>query len=294
MPFVLFDSDVALAATIHRGVDDLVTPQPAVLVTGSWLTVKEQMPDRYAAQLARRGYTAVTIDFAGFGASGGGLRQAEIPARKVADITAAARAIASLSFVRAGAVAHLGICASAQYALRAIAEGAPIAAFAAVAGWFHDATTVSPLYGGAGGVGVRLEAGARATETYLATGEVVTVPAYDPADERAAMAFELPYYAETTRGAVPTWRNEMAELSWTHWLTYDGLSPADAVSVPSLLVHGDGCVLPDNARDVARRIGPSAHVVWAEGTQTDFYDQDVQVDLAVDAVDEHLRAALGA
>jgi len=122
-PFAFITSGTPLAATIHREPADLVEPQPAVIVTGSWLTVKEQMPDLYAAALARLGYTAFTFDFTGFGATGGAPRQVEAATRKIADITAAASAVRSLSFVRPGGLGHLAVCASAQYVLRAIAEG---------------------------------------------------------------------------------------------------------------------------------------------------------------------------
>lgn len=291
-PFQFFVGDTPLAATVHRAVENLVEPQPAVIVTGSWLTVKEQMADRYAAALAERGYTAFTLDFAGFGASGGAPRQAEVPTRKAADIAAAARAVATLSFVRPGALGYLAVCASAQYALRAIAEGAPIASFASVAGWFHDAASVAPFYGDAEGVAGRLERAATALRAYQRTGEVITVPAYAAGDDRAAMFLELDYYADPARGAVPTWRNEMAEFSWAYWLTYDGLSAAAGVSTPTVFVHGDGCVLPDNVRDVAARLGGPSELVWADGTQTDFYDQDAQIALAVDAADHHFRATL--
>ncbi len=291
-PFQFFTGDVPLAARIHRAVDDLVEPQPAVLVTGSWLTVKEQMADRYAAALAARGYTAFTFDFAGFGASGGGPRQAEIPARKIEDIAAAARAVSTLSFVRPGAIGHLAVCASAQYALRAVAGGAPITSLASVAGWFHDAKSVAPFYGGESGVALRLERAGAAFELYQRTGEVRTVPAYEAGNDRAGMYFELDYYASPDRGAVPTWTNAMAEFSWAYWLTFDGLSAADAVQVPLLMVHGDGCVLPDNARQIARRVAGPTEVVWADGSQIDFYDQEQQVVLAVDAADQHFRNTL--
>jgi predicted alpha/beta hydrolase len=69
--YQFFTPSGALAARIHRDVQDLVTPRPTVAVTGSWLTVKEQMPDRYARALAQRGFTAVTFDFSGFGISPG-------------------------------------------------------------------------------------------------------------------------------------------------------------------------------------------------------------------------------
>ncbi len=34
-------------------------------------------------------------------------------------------------------------------------------------------------------------------------------------------SIELDYYANPRRGAVPEWKNEMAERSWLFWLTFD-------------------------------------------------------------------------
>jgi uncharacterized protein len=45
MPTIFTSNGVPLAATIHRQAGP-VTRQPTVLVSGSWLTVKEQMADR--------------------------------------------------------------------------------------------------------------------------------------------------------------------------------------------------------------------------------------------------------
>jgi uncharacterized protein len=137
----------------------------------------------------------------------------------------------------------------------------------------------------------RLERAQDALAHYQRTGEVRTVPAYEAGSERAGMSLEMDYYASPRRGAVPTWLNEMAELSWLYWLTFDGLSAAPGVSVPSLFVHGNGCVLPDNLRAVAKNVTGPSETVWADGSQTDFYDQDPQVSLAVDAVDSHFRSA---
>lgn len=106
------------------------------------------------------------------------------------------------------------------------------------------------------------------------------------------MFLDLDYYGSPKRGAVPSWVNEMAELSWTYWLTFDGLSAARQVRAPSLFVHGDGCVLPDNLRAVAAGVAGPAETVWADGGQIDFYDQDPQVTFAVDAVDAHFRTHL--
>jgi len=142
-------------------------------------------------------------------------------------------------------------------------------------------------------VAKRLDRAADALALYQRTGEVRTVPAYDAGNEEAGMFLELDYYASPARGAVPTWVNEMAELSWLYWLTFDGLSAAPAVRAPGLFVHSDGCVLPENLRTVADATAGPTEVVWADGgTQIDFYDQDEQVSLAVDAADEHFRKHL--
>ena len=56
-------------------------------------------------------------------------------------------------------------------------------------------------------------------------------------------------------------------------------------------MHGDGAVLPDNVRAVAKRMG--AGTTWLDGEQVDFYDQPAQVEAAVDAADTLFRKAAG-
>lgn len=53
-PIVFTSNGTTLAGRIHRPAADLTARSPAVLVTGSWLTVKEQMADRYAAERLHR------------------------------------------------------------------------------------------------------------------------------------------------------------------------------------------------------------------------------------------------
>jgi hypothetical protein len=142
-----------------------------------------------------------------------------------------------MSFVSGGGVGHVGVCASAQYTLAAIARGARIRSFASIAGWYHDAKSVAPFYGGAEGTGIRLGRARQALETWVASGEVAMVPAYRPGDDRAGMFLEMDYYANPRRGAVPEWKNEMAEMSWLFWRTFDGVRSAAKVSVPTAMVH---------------------------------------------------------
>ena len=166
-PMVFPADGASLVGRVYRNVDDLVTPQPTVVVTGSWLTVKEQMPRTYASRLAEQGITAFTFDFTGFGQSGGAPRQLELPARKIADIAAATDFLSTMSFVMGSGVGHVGICASAQYALAAIARGARICSFASIAGWYHDAKSVASFYGGEEGTRLRLGRASAALELSL-------------------------------------------------------------------------------------------------------------------------------
>jgi fermentation-respiration switch protein FrsA (DUF1100 family) len=289
--FPFFRGELQLAGRLFRNTDRLDARQPGVIVTGSWLTVKEQMAETYATRLAERGYTALTFDFTGFGESGGAPRQAEIPDRKISDLVAAADVLASLSFVEPDTLAHLAVCASAQYGLAALARGSRVSRFVSVAGWYHDTPSVAPFYGGLPGVAARLEAAQTAIEHYRSNGTVETVPAYRSGDPSAGMFFELDYYANASRGAIPAWKNEMATMSWFYWLSFNGLSAAARTSTPALLVHGDGCVLPENARAVHAQLRGPKRLVWADGGQTDFYDQPAQVSGAVEAADAFLRGA---
>jgi uncharacterized protein len=59
---------------------------PTVIVTGAWMTIKEQMPGVYAQKLADRGFAALAFDFRSWGESGGKLRSFESPTVKIADI----------------------------------------------------------------------------------------------------------------------------------------------------------------------------------------------------------------
>ncbi len=291
---MMFPADGAsLVGRVYRNVDELVTPQPAVVVTGSWLTVKEQMARTYALRLAEQGITAFTFDFTGFGKSGGAPRQLELPARKIADIAAAADFLSTMSFVSKGGVGHVGICASAQYALAAIARGARIRSFVSIAGWYHDAKSVATFYGGVEGARLRVSRAREALEIWAKSRDVIMVPAYRPGDERAGMFFELDYYANPGRGAVPEWKNEMAEMSWLFWLTFDGVRSAEKVNAPTLMVHSDECVFPEHAKSIYAALKGPKRIEWAEGSQIDFYDQETQVARAVALAAPHFRVTLG-
>jgi len=293
IPVIFPSAGTLLAGRFVRNTSDLSTRQTGLVVTGSWLTVKEQMPLFYARRLAALGYTAFVFDFAGFGESQGEPRQIEMPARKIEDICAAADYLSTLAFVDKP-IGHVAICASAQYTLHAITRGAKIRAFASVAGWFHDAGTIAPFYGATAGVARRMSFAAQDVEAYLRSQPRTSAAAYAANDEHAGMRFELDYYANATRGAVPAWKNEMAPMSWFHWLSFDGLSPAASIKTPTLMVHGPDCALPENAKRVYEQLPGPKQLEWMAGQQIDFYDRAECVDPAVTAIHRWFKTHLNA
>jgi fermentation-respiration switch protein FrsA (DUF1100 family) len=292
---VSFESEgVLLKGNLHLPLD--YTPgyrAPGIVVTGSWTTVKEQMPALYARRLAERGFVALAFDFRHWGASGGEPRQWESPAQKIRDIRNAARFLATREEVASDQVGGLAICASAGYLAHAVADGAPLGSIALVASWLHDAATLPAIYGGDAGVVRRVDAARAARDRFEQTGAATYVSAYDPDDPDAAMFFPLDYYAKVERGAVPEWTNRFAVMSWADWLTFDAVAAAPRVNVPTLMVHADEAALPDNARRFFSALPGQKHLFWTVGTQTDFYDREPQVGLAVDAAVSHFRHTLG-
>jgi fermentation-respiration switch protein FrsA (DUF1100 family) len=291
IPLVFSNHGVPLSGRVLRGGSGFER-RPIVLVAGSWLTVKEQMPLLYARRLAEAGYNAFIFDFTGFGESRGEPRQVEMPSRKIGDLRAAVEFLRTVGFVDAERVGAVGVCASAQNVLTALAQKVPIRTFASVAGWYHDPASVAAFYGGAEGVALRMARARDATMKYLKTGDLSIVPAYENGNDRAGMFFPLDYYAQPDRGAIPAWRNEMSEMTWSHWLTFDGLAAAGRVGSPCLFVHSDGCVFPDHAKQVHASVKGPKELVWMTGNQIDFYDQPQEVNAAMEAIDAWFRRTL--
>jgi ketosteroid isomerase-like protein/fermentation-respiration switch protein FrsA (DUF1100 family) len=267
-------------------------PAAGVVVTGAWMTVKEQMPGRYARELAQRGYAALTFDFRGWGESGGNRRQLENPDEKIADMVAAVAFLGSRAEVDPARMGGLGICASSGYMMAAATHTTALKSVALVAPWLQDRAIVEQVYGGAEGI-ARLLAGAETAEaSFRATGRQTFVPAASLTDRNAIM-FGAPYYTETDRGLIPAWRNEADPAFWSKWLWFDGLQYAPRLRQPFLIVHSDAAAIPQGARRFFAAATAPKTEVWLDGvTQLDFYDRAGPVTQAVDAVTAHFQRTL--
>lgn len=282
---VTFDSDGATLSGVLYLPDRHETALPAVIVTGAWTTVKEQMPGTYAREMAARGFAALAFDFTGWGASEGSPRYVEDPSVKTADIRAAAHFLAGLDLVDEHRISGLGICVSSGYMADAAAESSLFNKVALVAPWLHDPEMAKEIYGGADATSSLISASQAddAAETVLIAAS---------ATDANSVMYQAPYYTEEDRGLIGAYDNKFSLASWKPWLSYDAQASADRLSKPLLMVGSASIALPAGAAAYEARTRAPLERLWLgdDVTQFDFYDRRDAVMASADAVADFLKA----
>jgi uncharacterized protein len=264
-------------------------PRACVVLTGPLTSVKEQATGAYAAALAERGLMALAFDHRTFGESGGEPRQFENPFAKIEDIKAAASALLSDSAAANIALLGVGVCAGGGYMARAIAEDNRFKGFAAVAGYFGEATPES-LEAASSSI-----ARARAAEKkWRETGVTETIPAVSADGGDVAMPLREAYeYYGTSRGAVANYVNALAVQSRAYTATFDSLGAAALINIPTLIVHAEKALAPALARRfIANLAGPHEELWLTSRGQIDFYDQPALIGTAADAIVDYFACDL--
>jgi uncharacterized protein len=267
---------------------------PIVIVAGSWMTIKEQMPGTYAQKLADRGFATLAFDFRSWGKSGGKLRSFESPTAKITDIKNAVSFLQTVDAVDSSRIAGLGICASAGYMAVATAEDARIKSLVTVAPWIHDPQIVETVYGGKSNVQKLIALGRAAKTKFDRTGKAEYLLATSKTDKTAVMYGEIDYYQNPKRGAIPQWSNQFAVASWAEWLTFNPMPVAKQIKVPTLFIHSEKGAIPDGARQFFAAIpGRNKQINWlSDRAQFDFYDREKTVNQSVTLIADRLKAVL--
>jgi len=263
---------------------------PAIIVSGSWTTVKEQMAGLYAERLAQKGFITLAFDFRNYGESEGEPRFWENPLMKVEDIKNALSYLQTLPEVDNDKIGAFAVCAGSMYTLMAAAEDNRIKAVVTAASWLQDAEAVKLFYGGAEGVNEKIAAARKAKETFANDGVVEYIETISTTNPAAAMYGPYDYYLNPERGAVKEWSNDkFAVMSWEDWLTLDPMPYATKLQASTLMIHSDGCVLPQYTKNFFEKIATSdKRLEWVETDldspmqQFNFYDQEAEVGIAVD------------
>jgi hypothetical protein len=250
---------------------------PAVVLTGPFTGVKEQVVGTYAALLHERGLTTLAFDHRGFGESEG-RRAHEDSSGKLADLRAAVSLLAAHPAVDAARLAAVGICLGGGYAVRAAATDPRIRAVVGIAGAYN-----SPVrFSAADPDGYR-----RALGSFLERYDD-TLPAVGPDGTTVAMGGEEPFaYYGTQRSAAARWENRVTYGSLHTLMTFDALGAAPMLgATPLLVVHGrkDAYCAPELAEALYTDATGPKEIRWIEAEQhIDLYDVEPYVAQAADA-----------
>lgn len=243
---------------------------PAVVLTGPFTGVREQVVGTYAARLHERGLTTLAFDHRGFGESGG-RRAHEDSQGKLADLRAAVSLVGAL---RPAGVAVVGVCLGGGYAIRAAAQDPRVGAVVGIAGGYN-----SPARFSAGDpAGYRKALGSfleRYDEELPAIGDDAAMGGDEP----------LAYYG-TSRSAAARWENRVTYGSLHSLMTFDALGAVPLlIDTPLLVVHGrtDAYCSPELAEAVYEAAPGPKEIRWLDAERhIDLYDVEPYVGQAAD------------
>jgi len=296
---VEIDSDGTQMAGILCTPDGVEHPTPAFAIIGPVGFVKEQSPIQYATRLARLGYTTLVFDPRHFGQTGGEPLQFDSPTLKTADLRAAVAYLAKAPNVDPTQVGVIGVCMGANWAAAAAASGDPaISRVALVVGAYLLRTQLVAGYGGQQGFDDWVAATAPAYEHFLQTGETDYRPMVADTMEDSFFNFDVGYawYSNWVRHEPLTyrglWGNRLATVSEHELWQHDTEQSFKAITMPTLVVNST-----NSATDVAtveylveQLPGDNRLVVTGDQIQTQFYDDPLTIDIAVDHIHSWTRS----
>jgi uncharacterized protein len=265
---VTFTSEgLALSGVLHQS-----GGPHAIVLTGPFTGVKEQVTGLYAERLAAEGFTTLAFDHRGFGASEG-RRQHEDSQGKLADLRAAVALLAR----EHTAVSAVGICLGGGYAMRAAAADPRITAVVGIAGAYNSPAWFAERMG--------VTAYRKALADMLDRYDEI-IPGVAPDGGEAAMPGEEPwsYYSAHREN----WVNEVTRGSLHSLMTLDVLSVRPLLP-PSLIVHGrtDHYCAPELAEAMR-----ADETLWLDSDRhVDLYATEPFVTSAVTATAAFLRRA---
>ncbi|WP_049564857.1 alpha/beta hydrolase [Nonomuraea sp. SBT364] len=267
-------------------------PRPALVFTGPFTGVRDQVTGLYAGRLAAEGFVTLAFDHRNWGESGGEPRCHEDPQGKLHDLRAAVSFLRARPEVDAGRIGAVGICLGGGYALKFAAFDPRVKAFAGIAGAYNNPYAMRSGMDYQGALGSFTEV----LEAQDQGGPVAYLPAVAEEGE-AAMPGEEPYaYYGTERSASPHWDNRVTRASVRELITMDNMMGADFLSPrPALIVHGvvDRFCSPEGAEEAYKRLDEPKRIVWLDAKRhVDLYDREPYVTQAVEATAGFLREHL--
>ncbi|MCX4615605.1 MULTISPECIES: alpha/beta hydrolase [Streptomyces] len=257
---------------------------PAIVSVHPGGGVKEQTAGLYAEKLAREGFVTLAFDASHQGESGGQPRHLEDHASRVEDVRAAVDYLSTLSYVDAGRIGVLGICAGAGYAVNATMTDRRIKAVGTISpidigaayrlGWDGTEPVARQL--------ATLDAVAQQRAAEAAGADAVIVP-YVPetVDETTVpdMAEAHDYY-RTPRAKHPRSDNRMLFTSIANVYAFDAFHQVETLlTQPLLMVAGSKAGSLWQAEQLLPRVNSPKELAIVDGAgHVSLYDIPEYVD----------------
>ncbi|MEU1449336.1 MULTISPECIES: alpha/beta hydrolase [Streptomyces] len=259
---------------------------PAIVSVHPGGGVKEQTAGLYAEKLAREGFVTLAFDASHQGESGGQPRHLEDPASRVEDVRAAVDYLSTLSYVDAGRIGVLGICAGAGYAVNATMTDRRIKAVGTISpidigaayrlGWDGTEPVARQL--------ATLDAVAQQRAAEAAGADAVIVP-YVPetVDETTVPdVAEAHDYYRTPRAKHPRSDNRMLFTSIANVYAFDAFHQVETLlTQPLLMVAGSKAGSLWQAEQLLPRVNSPKELAIVDGAgHVSLYDIPEYVDQA--------------
>ncbi|MFE7241896.1 alpha/beta hydrolase [Streptomyces sp. NPDC057580] len=274
----------------YRLVGDLHLPEPgtergAVVLTGPFSGVKEQVTGCYAKRFAQRGYLALAFDHRNWGDSEGEPRQHEDASAKVSDLRNAVSFLAARPEVDPEKIAVCGVCLGGIYSVQLAAFDPRVKAVALIAAAYNNPGLIRDRFG-AENFAALMGQFAQIAQRQFDTGEIEYWPAVNPEGMPAGNPGPEPFeYYGTERGAGSGWENRCTALSVLQELTLDVDAFLPLVTAPLLIVHGSGdqaIPVADAEAAFAAVPEPKELLLLDTSNHIELYDDDSYVLPAID------------
>ena len=251
--------------------------------------VKEQTAGRYAEELSKKGFAAITFDTAYQGESEGEPRGLENPFQRAEDIRCAASYLSKLSFVDENKIALLGVCAGGSYASYTAQTDRRFKALATVsavdpAGELLQNPSTRDFLLNQAGIMRNLEAKGEGTFwTHNNPGTRAEAESYP---ERSMFRESYDYYVDGIGKHINStgWGVMQFDMlaHFEPFLHMDWIAPR-----PVLMIAGTDADTRHFSEEAVKKAGENAELYDIEGaSHMDLYYKDNYVDIAVNKITE--------
>lgn len=288
--------DLSLSGSLYLPDDfDAKKQYPAVVFTGPFNQVKEQMGAYYGSKMAKKGYVFLAFDHQGYGKSEGQIRNYEYFPSKVEGIQDAISFLRMHDFVDRDRFFGIGACAGATHMAYTALSDKRLKKIAVVSGMLVN-TAVHFTFNKRAKIDRMLEEANEARQKYYETGNLVQFDALNLDDAKNSKMRDAregyDYYMTKRAGAQtnPTYSPMTPEFYLEDNARHSARAIARFLTTPTLTVYGTkaSTKLFSWLFHWAKKGSKNKFAVKG-ATHVDLYDVEKYVDQVIEKVDRYFK-----